>query len=68
MNNPFAIWAVFTTVAFVIGWSYLTYASLAANEFPLKPESSDSEVLRLLNQFHYKLNRLTNLMLGVLVP
>ncbi len=36
MNNPFSIWAIITTVAFVIGWTYVTLASLKETEFPIK--------------------------------
>ncbi len=36
MSNPFSIWAIITAVAFVIGWTYITFASLKETEFPLK--------------------------------
>ena len=38
MTNPFIVWAIITTLAFVFGWSYLMYASLSETEFPKAEE------------------------------
>lgn len=34
MYNAFVLWAVVTTVSFVVGWSYITYASLKETDYP----------------------------------
>jgi len=41
MFNSFALWAVVTAIAFVFGFTYLTYLGLREKDFPKIPENKE---------------------------